>query len=107
VIQENLEALKQRVGLAARIRTVEALTEELVKNINDFDFGQRRRVLLGKELKLPTQHFHVAVDRWPGELSPGARCLALFDPATLARHGLKDDLVMSKSSCEGMGSPEG
>ena len=45
VIQENLEALKQRVGLAARIKTVEVLTEELVKNINDFDFEQRRQVL--------------------------------------------------------------
>lgn len=43
---------------------------------------------------MPTQHFHAAVDRWPGELPPGARCLALFDPATLARHSLKDDDVV-------------
>jgi transitional endoplasmic reticulum ATPase len=41
-----------------------------------------------------TGHFHAAVDRWPGELPPGARCLALFDSVTLARHNLKDDEVV-------------
>jgi transitional endoplasmic reticulum ATPase len=41
-----------------------------------------------------TDHFHAVVDRWPSELPSGARCLALFDPTTLARHGLKDDDVV-------------